>query len=490
MGGKILLVDDDPTLLEMVGEILKREGLETVRAQTGEEALRLARDERPAAVVLDLFLPDVAGKSLLEQLHKEHEHLPVVMLTSRGAVEDVVECMRLGAVDYIQKPFSHTRLVATVKNACQQGVLRARIQSLTKELRRGDGFKAILGTSPAVQKALDLLIHAAKSDVTVLLEGESGTGKEIAARAVHAESVRRSGPFIAVNCGAIPEGLLESEMFGHVKGAFTGATASRQGRFEEADGGTIFLDEIGELRPDLQVRLLRVLQEKAIQRVGGTGSQSVDVRVMAATNRNLKAEVARGTFREDLFYRLAVFPVRLPPLRERGEDVLLLANAFLRRFATAHGKKLGGFTPEALRALQTYAWPGNIRELENALERATILEDGSQLSLESLPDDIVLALEGHVVQGSEDSRERALPPSLPRSAAPAGEIAPFEEEEKRIILRALEATGWNIPEAAARLQIGRATIYRRIARYGLKLRGGDEGGGTMDTAAPEPTAGA
>jgi two-component system response regulator HydG len=462
MGGKILLVDDDPTLLEMVGEILKREGMETLRAETGEEALRLARDERPAAVVLDLFLPDVAGKSLLEQLHKEHEHLPVVMLTSRGAVEDVVECMQLGAVDYLQKPFSHTRLVATVKNACQQGVLRARIQSLTKELRRGDGFKAILGTSPAVQKALDLLKHAAKSDVTLLLEGESGTGKEIA------------------------------EMFGHVKGAFTGATSSRQGRFEEADGGTIFLDEIGELRPDLQVRLLRVLQEKAIQRVGGTGSQSVDVRVMAATNRNLKAEVGRGAFREDLFYRLAVFPVRLPPLRERGEDVLVLASAFLRRFATAHGKKLGGFTPEALRALQTYAWPGNIRELENAIERATILEDGSLLSLESLPDDIVLALD--VVQGGgggggDEARERALPVSMPRSAAPPGEIVPFEEEEKRIILRALEATGWNIPEAAARLQIGRATIYRRIARYGLKLRGGDEGGAMGGVGPAEPAVG-
>jgi len=282
----------------------------------------------------------------------------------------------------------------------------------------------------------------------------------VAARAVHAEGARRNAPFVAINCGAIPEGLIESELFGHEKGAFTGAVGARRGRFEEADGGTIFLDEIGELRVDLQVRLLRVLQEMRIQRVGGTGTRPVDVRVVAATNRDLRGAIASQRFREDLYYRLAVFPVVLPPLREREGDVLVLAEEFLRRFSTRHGRPVKGFTPEARRGLATYAWPGNVRELENVVERAVIMEDGGLVSLGSLPDQVVDVLQAGGADAAPAGPWRGRP-------APAGEIRPLDEEERRLILRALDATRGNVQEAASRLGISRATVYRKLERYGL-----------------------
>ncbi|MBX3469745.1 MAG: sigma-54-dependent Fis family transcriptional regulator [Planctomycetes bacterium] len=454
-GGKVLLVDDDPKLLRLVQLELSEEGLETITAATGAEALRRLEEEEPTTVVLDLQLPDVHGKALLERLAGGWPRVPVVVLTAEGAIQEVVDCMRLGAVDFVQKPFDRERLITSIKNAQARGALEARVSALTRELRRGEGFAAILGESAALRRTVDLLQRASESDVTVLLEGESGTGKEVAARAVHAEGARRSGPFVAVNCGAIPAGLIESELFGHERGAFTGASATRQGCFEQADGGTIFLDEVGELRPDLQVRLLRVLQDRAVQRVGGSRPRRVDARVVAATNRQLDAMVAERAFREDLYYRLAVFPVRLPPLRERAGDVLLLAQAFVRRFAHGHARPIRGITPEACRALEGYRWPGNVRELENVLERAVILEDGDAISLGSLPDAIVCALDG---------RAAAAEPAAPAGAA---DIRPLDDEERRVIQRALELTGWNVKEAAERLRIGRATIYRKIERYGL-----------------------
>jgi two-component system NtrC family response regulator len=376
---KVLLVDDDPTVLRIVGEVLRQEGIESTTAATGAAALRAVEEDPPAAVVLDLGLPDIGGKEILARFQKERPTLPVVVLTAADRLEDVVECMQLGAVDYCHKTFEPTRLLASVRNAMARGTLQDRVERLATELRRGEGFDAFVGKSASLQKSIELLRRAATSDVTLLLDGESGTGKEVAARAVHAESGRRTGPFVGVNCGAIPEGLIESELFGHEKGAFTGATAVRRGRFEEADGGTLFLDEIGELRPDLQVRLLRVLQERKVQRVGGTGTRPVDVRVVAATNRDIKAAIASGGFREDLYYRLAVFPVRLPPLRDRDGDVSLLAEFFLRRFAGSHDRKTGGFSADARKALEKYRWPGNVRELENVIERAVIMEDGSQV---------------------------------------------------------------------------------------------------------------
>ncbi len=459
---RILIVDDDPDLRQLVELHLRSEGFDVATAATAAAAIAATSEKPPATVILDLMLPDRSGKEVLAELHERYPSLPILILTALRDVSDAVECMRLGASDYLQKPFDRTRLVTSVKNAVTQGALRQRVENLATELRRREGFATIIGTSTSIRSAVHLLGRAATSDVTVLLEGESGTGKEVAARAIHAESVRHDGPFIAVNCGAIPEGLIESELFGHERGSFTGATSARRGSFEQSDGGTIFLDEIGELRSDLQVRLLRVLQERAVQPVGSTASRPIDVRVIAATNRDLRDEVAAGRFREDLFYRLAVFPVRLPALCERGSDILLLANYFVERYAKRNRKSIQSFSPEAQRALERYRWPGNVRELENVIERAIILEDDSRISLASLPPEVSAALAGNGI-GIGSSSSAAAQDGTPQREA----IVPLEEEERRIIRRALELSNWNIQEASRRLRIGRATIYRKIERYGL-----------------------
>jgi DNA-binding NtrC family response regulator len=459
MARRVLVVEDDPNQQALIEHELAEAGIECACVGSGRDALRAAREAPPGAVVLDLGLPDERGEDVLTALRKKCPEAPVVVLTARNAIDVAVECMRLGAIDFVPKPFEATRLITSVKNALAQGALRQRVESLAQELRQGEGFGAILGESPALQRAVALLARAAKSDVTVLLEGESGSGKEVAARAVHAESRRRTGPFVAVNCGAIPETLIESELFGHEKGAFTGAVQQRRGRFEQAEGGTIFLDEIGELRPDLQVRLLRVLQDRSFQRVGGQAAVEADVRVVAATNRDLKAEAARGAFREDLYYRLAVFPVRMPPLRERGEDVILLADAFLARFAERHGALARRLSAEARRALAAYAWPGNVRELQNVLERAAILEDGAEITLASLPDEVARP---------RPAGPAAAAATAPRAAAPEGGLATFKEEERAIILRALEHTGWNVTRAAQQLGLSRATLHRRIKVFAIE----------------------
>ena len=488
MNRRILLVDDDQAMLRLVAFQLEEESIETITATTGAQALRLAREEDPAVIVLDLRLPDLGGAEVLKQLRADGVAAPVVILTAQGTIEQAVECMRLGASDFVTKPFVQARLVASINNALRQGHLEARVQSLSKELRKSSGFDAIVGNSSALRRTLSLLKRAAESDVTVLLEGESGTGKEVAARAIHAESRRCGAAFVAVNCGAIPEGLIESELFGHEKGAFTGAVGARPGRFEEADGGTIFLDEIGELRSDLQVKLLRVLQERQVQRIGGSRTTSIDVRVIAATNRDLRADASTRRFREDLYYRLAVFPVRLPPLREREGDVVLLADTFIRRFAARHNRDVKGLTPEARRALERHHWPGNVRELENVLERAVILQDGPAIALHNLPDEIAIASSvvsetsppaQHDGTGdSEVGRSVANPEQGEKRGAEAllglgtTEILPFDEIERRTVLHALQATDFNVHEAAARLRIGRATIYRMMRRHGITRQAG------------------
>ena len=458
VNAKVLVIDDDPLILRLVRDAVESQGMEAVTVDSGADGLRQAAELRPQAIVLDLGLPDVPGRELLRRFSEAHSEIPVIVFTTEGGVDAVVECMQLGALDYVQKPLDRTRLMTSLRIACEQSSLRSRVASLTRALRADAGFGSILGESPAVEQMRELLRKAAGGAVTVLLLGESGTGKEVAARAIHAEGKRCASAFVTVDCGGIPDTLIESELFGHEKGAFTGAVSARRGRFEEADGGTIFLDEIGELRIDLQSRLLRVLQERVVQRVGGGAPKPVDIRVIAATNRDLKKEIASGGFREDLFYRLSVFPVEAPPLRARGDDVVVLARACLARFSERYGKRLEGFTAQAEAALRAHNWPGNVRELENALERAVILEEGPRISLGSLTDELVCAL--------DEAPAAAKPISSVEERAPA--IRPFAEEESAIISRALIATGWNVQAAASLLGIGRATIYRKIERYGLK----------------------
>ncbi len=467
--GQILLVDDDPPILRLLEFELDQAGYSTVSAHNGAEAFELLAKEDIDVIVLDLRLPGVSGRDLLVQFREQWPAIPVIMLTAEESVEEIVECMRRGARDYVCKPFDRPRLLTSVANAQQEAQMNARISRLAAEKRSAEGFGRLIGRSSAMTKVRELLARAAQAEVTVLLTGDSGTGKEVAARALHAEGCRSGGPFVAVNCGAIPESLIESELFGHAKGSFTGAIADRPGYFEQSKGGTILLDEIGELPMPMQVRLLRVLQERQVQRIGDDRLRPVDVRVVAATNRHLAQMVQGGTFREDLYYRLAVFPIELPPLCDRGQDISLLAEALLEAHSQRTGAERLRISHEAREAMLCYPWPGNVRELQNALERACVLAEGDQIALADLPDVLVCA----VLPDDPD-------PPLQEAArsgesAPPGEIRPLAEEERLLILRALEAVNGNMTQAARLLGIGRATIYRKIEGYGLQRAKGTHG---------------
>ena len=480
----VLIIDDDPDIQGLVQATLQEDGVVVTPAYTAAQAEEELGREMFAAIILDLGLPDTPGEELLSKIRKELPDVPVLVLSGQREPTSVVACMQAGAIDYIAKPFDPLRLRTSVNNAIEQGRLRVRVEVLSQEKSETSGLSTLMGQSEAMRQSIALLSRSATRDVTVLLTGESGTGKEVAARAVHCESARASGPFLAINCGAIPEGVIESELFGHERGAFTGAEAARRGVFEEADGGTLFLDEIGELRADLQVRLLRVLQERQVQRVGASTPRDVDVRIIAATNRDLPARVEAGEFRADLYYRLAVFPVELPPLRERGDDVLLLANAFLRRLASEQGRQIHSWTRAAASALLAHRWPGNVRELQNVIERAVILEDGGRLSLASLPNEIrALATEAEddsvadLAAPSSETPPRAgvvqPEPAAPGRQAPSTpeEVEDFDTQEKRIFEEALDACNWNIRDVSRRLAVGRATVYRKIEKYELDRDG-------------------
>jgi two-component system, NtrC family, response regulator HydG len=444
----VLVVDDDRANLDSVSRIFQREGLATLSASNGTEALELLRKPEVSVMVTDLMMPGMDGQELLKAARTIRPDVEVVLMTAYGTVETAVAAMKDGAYDFITKPLKRHSLVKSVQKALEKQALVAENKSLKAKLAEigASGGKAMVGQSPAFRAMMDTLRQAAPSTATVLLIGESGTGKELAARALHEHSTRAKGPFIAVNCAALPESILEAELFGVERGAYTGAVARREGRFERAHGGTLFLDEVGEMPLSAQVKLLRVLQEGEIERLGGTQTVKVDVRLVAATNKDLQREVAEGRFREDLYYRLNVVEIRVPALASRREDLPLLADAFLRRFAAKNQKTLRGFSQEALQILENYAWPGNVRELEHAVERAVVLARGEVLEASDLPESVRKGPLG----------------SAGQLVIPIG--TPMEEIERRVIHETLRHTKGDKTLAARLLGIAARTIYRKLER--------------------------
>ncbi|PTL75647.1 sigma-54 dependent transcriptional regulator [Vitiosangium sp. GDMCC 1.1324] len=382
---RILVVDDEDNARRAIATILGEEGYEVAEASHGEEALTRLADFSPAVVLTDVRMPKMDGLTFLKKARELGSDASFIMMTAFASVEAAVEAMRAGAENYLTKPLDANAVLVVLGKALEKRALKREAESLREQVRERTRFHNIIGESPQLQAVYDMVKKAAATRATVLILGESGTGKELIAQAIHQESQRRDKPFVKVHCAALSESLLESELFGHEKGAFTGALARKEGRFELADGGTLFLDEIGEISPSVQVKLLRVLQQREFERVGGTQTLKVDVRIVAATHRDLLAEVKAGRFREDLYYRLNVVAVTLPPLRERKSDIPALVNHFLEKYSDAYGKDVRGLAPGTLQALLSYGWPGNIRELENAIERAVVLATGSELTTDDLP---------------------------------------------------------------------------------------------------------
>ena len=446
---RVLLVDDDPDFCEALSDRLRSLGFQVSVADRGPEALRLCREEPPAIVLLDLVLPGMDGMAVLETIRREEPAVVVIVITGHGTIARAVEAMKKGAYDFVSKPIDPRHLEIVLGKALERQALRDANALLSSEV--GDRYAAIVGDSHQMRAALDVARRVAPSGATVLLLGESGTGKEVIARAIHRWSRRANQPFVVVNCVALSEELLESELFGHEKGAFTGAHQQKRGKLEVAHGGTVFLDEIGDIRPALQAKLLRVLQDQTFERVGGTRPIQTDVRFVAATNRDLRAAVRDGLFRLDLYYRLDVVSVTLPPLRERAGDVPALAEHFLERYRRELKRELHGITPEALSALRRYAWPGNVRELENVIERAAVLADGPDVTPQDLPAEI---------------REAGLTDGMTREAVRTYHAA-VEEFKRGLIASTLRRTSGNRTRAARLLGLQRTYLARLIRDLGL-----------------------
>lgn len=444
--GAILVVDDDVDMRELAYDMLKDRGHQVTIAGSGEEALKQLAEEDYAVVLTDLRMKGMQGLELLTRIKHDYPDINVILMTAFGSVETAVEAMKHGASDYLTKPVKKDELIRVVERVIREAALRREVNRLRKEVHKEYSFHQILGKSKAIQAVFDLIRRVADSPTNLLITGESGTGKELVAKAIHYNSSRKEAPFIPVNCAAIPEQLLESELFGHMRGAFTDAKTDKRGLFEEAQKGTLFLDEISELPLMLQAKLLRAIQEKEIRRVGATKPISVDVRIMAATNLNLVEEVQNKRFREDLYYRLNVIELRLPPLRERREDIPLLVEAFLRKCGEGSGKTVKGVSEAALAMLIDYTWPGNVRELENVIERAVTLSRNDRIS----PDDLPPAVQG--ARGDRRVLDEAAEKSLP-----------LHEIEKEYIKKILEKTGGNKYQAAHALGIDRKTLYRKLA---------------------------
>ncbi len=443
------MVDDEEAMRHMLSIMLKKEGYDVVCAEDAEVALHVLGKEAFDFILCDIKMPGMDGLEFLKKLKERGTDSTVIMMSAYGTIDTAVECMKLGAYDYISKPFKTDEIILTLRKAQE----RERLRRENERLRRQDmeKYPPLYAKDRKMLEIVALIDRIVDYDTTVLITGETGTGKELVARTIHSKSRRKDAPFVPVNCGAIPEGLMESELFGHIKGAFTDAVRTRNGLFHEADGGTIFLDEVGELPKELQVKLLRVLQEGEVRRVGDTKTTKVDVRVIAATSRDLEEEIKKGRFREDLYYRLNVIPIKVPPLRERRADIELLAGFFLERYSRRYSKKLQGISPRAMELLLAYHWPGNVRELENVMERAVILEDKEVITPESLP----------ILKEKEykETKDRDYPTLSIKKAE--------EELEKRLIKRALEITGGNRTKAAKLLEISHRALLYKIKNYGL-----------------------
>ncbi|WP_224244855.1 sigma-54-dependent transcriptional regulator [Hyalangium gracile] len=448
MPGRILIAEDEREMRALLDKGLTRRGFTPRVCETADEALALVVAEDFDAVLTDLRMPGMSGLALCERIVLTRPDIPVVVVTAFGSMETAVAAIRAGAYDFITKPVDLDALVLVLERAVRHRALREEVRRLRQALAQGVELGGLVGQSPALRQAYTVIDRVADVDTTVLITGESGTGKEVAARALHTRGRRRAGPFVAINCAAMPEPLLESELFGHVKGAFTDAHASRTGLFVQASGGTLFLDEVGELPLGLQPKLLRALQERKVRQLGGNEEVAFDARIVAATNRDLELAVEEGRFREDLYYRLNVINLELPPLRARGNDVLLLSQHFVEHFAARTGKRVLGLSPAAAQKLLAYGWPGNVRELQNCIERAVALTTFEQLTVEDLPERV---------------RSYTAPRVLPE-VSDVSEWVTLEEVERRYIHRVLEAVGGSRTLAARVLGVDRKTLYRKLHR--------------------------
>ncbi|HZX65450.1 MAG TPA: sigma-54 dependent transcriptional regulator [Myxococcales bacterium] len=465
---RALVVDDEPSTRELFAELLERWGYHVDQTDDGHGALKLAAELHPDVIISDLVMPKLDGLALTRALREESPDTPVIIITGKGTIDAAVEAVREGVFDFVEKPLDPARLKVILQRALEKKRTEHEMHVLRRRLGQIDSAGVgIIGASPAMRKVMDLVEKVAPSKASVVITGQSGTGKEMVARAIHQLSPRKDKPFIAINCSAIPAGLMESEMFGHERGAFTGADQRRLGSWELADGGTLFLDEVGEIPIELQAKFLRVLEEERLRRLGGKSEIAVDVRVISATNRDLKEEIKGARFREDLYFRLNVFHIPLAPLKERREDIALLVQHFIDRFSREGGKRVQGVSPQAVKLLQEYAWPGNIRELRNTLERAVILCGPGMIDVEHLP--------AELATGGGESAYLKLPFGLP-----------LREVEKEYILNSLSRLQNNKARTAQALGISEKTLYNKLYRYsGKGPRGKEDEYGDADPEVPE-----
>ncbi|MCZ7557675.1 MAG: sigma-54 dependent transcriptional regulator [Bacteroidia bacterium] len=452
----VFIVDDEDSVRRLISQrISKSWGFKTRAFSSGESVLE-ALDDAPDAIILDIFLPEEDGVEVLREIKKQNPDIPVIMLSAEGAVDTVVECIKLGAADFLVKPIDFTHLEVTLKNAVKLSVLSKELARLRDALEESVSTGTMIAGSKEMQLVERMIGRVKDTDMSVLLSGESGTGKELVARLIHFTGKRKRGPFVVFNCAAIPADLLESELFGHERGAFTGATQRKIGKFEQADGGTIFLDEIGDMSPALQAKILRVIASKEFERVGGNTTIKTNARVISASNKNLKDAVKKKLFREDLYYRLSSFPIHLPALRDRGSDIIELAEMFLKQFSKEMNLPVSGFSREAIEVIYRYPWPGNVRELENAIRRAVVMAEGDVISANELP------LVAQPFQHSSMEIE------VDGKIFHDNKIVPLEKIKEQVVRRAIEITRGNLAQTARALGVSRSTLYKLAEKYKVK----------------------